>query len=341
MSLLDASNLSFVTKRSEKDREQEKARLAIIFDRYKDRLTMLPKEKDWVFENLYMYQGFWYMSNDLVSVQTLIALQETFEARPTDIYVVTLPKCGTTWIKALVFAIVNRNRYKNNSNSTHPLLMANPHNCVPFIETEFYKNKPTYVDGYSPRLFGTHTPYTSLPRSIIDSGCRIVYMCRNPKDVLVSLFHFVNKVRDKSRGLMTFEEAFELFRKGAMPYGPYWDHVKGYYDTSLEHPTRVLFLTYEGLKTETADHVKRLAMFLGYPFTEEEEAQGSAEEIVRLCSFENLKEVDKHGSFQGVPNEAFFREGKVGDWANHLNNDMNNILDQITRDKFHGLDISF
>ncbi|KAJ0791929.1 putative Sulfotransferase domain, P-loop containing nucleoside triphosphate hydrolase [Helianthus annuus] len=320
----------------------ETTNMALIFDRYKDRLATLPKEKGWITENLYMYQGFWHQSSRRISVETVMALQGTFKAHPTDIYLATLPKSGTTWLKALVFALVNRNRYKDDRFSTHPLLVSSPHNCLPFIETEIFRNTPTYVDSHSPRLFATHIPYTSLPQSILDSGCRLVYLCRNPKDVLVSMFHFANKLRDKSRGLLTFEETFELFSKGIMPTGPYWDHVKGYHKASLEHPEKVLFLTYEDMKIDTVNNVKRLARYLGYPFTEEEEAEGAVEGIVKLCSFENLSEVNKHGNLrEDIPNDTFFREGKVGDWTNHLTDEMSSILDDINKEKFYGLDITW
>ncbi|KAI3830187.1 hypothetical protein L1987_04321 [Smallanthus sonchifolius] len=158
-------------------------------------------------------------------------------------------------------------------------------------------------------------PYTSLPQSILDSGCRIVYMCRNAKDVLVSLFHFANKLRGNSHDLMTLEEAFEMFTKGVIPNGPYWDHVKGYYKVGLEQPTRIMFLTYEDMKMDTAKNLRRLAKFVGYPFTVEEDAKG-------------------------IPNQAFFREVKVGDWRNHLTAEMSQILDKITKEKFYGLDLT-
>ncbi|KAI3667358.1 hypothetical protein L6452_42414 [Arctium lappa] len=342
ISAFNVRSLSFITKCIDED-EHEKTNMALIFNKYNDRIATLPKEKGWITENLYMYQGFWHQSKRRISVETVMAVHDTFKARPTDIYLATLPKSGTTWLKALVFAIVNRNRYKHNSFSTHPLLNSNPHNCLPFIETEVFRNTPTYEnDPHSPRLFATHIPYTSLPRSILDSGCRMVYLCRNPKDVFVSMFHFANKLRDKSRGSMRFVEAFELFSKGVMPTGPYWDHVKSYHNVSLEHPTKILFLSYDDMKIDTATHVKRLSMFLGYPFTEAEETDGAVQEIVRLCSFENLSKVNKHGNLrEGIPNDAFFREGTVGDWSNHLTSEMSEILDQITEEKFHGLHISF
>ncbi|PWA76262.1 P-loop containing nucleoside triphosphate hydrolase [Artemisia annua] len=317
--------------------------MALIFDRYKDRLATLPKERGWMTENLYMYQGYWHQSMRRISVENVMAVQDTFKARPTDIYLATLPKSGTTWLKALVFAMVNRNRYKCKPLSTdHPLLVSNPHNCVPFIETKVFINMPTYADAHSPRIFATHIPYTSLPQSILDSSCRIVYLCRNPKDVLVSMFHFANKLREKSCSPLTFEETFELFSKGVMPMGPYWDHVKGYHEFSLECSENVLFLTYEDMKRDATNNVKRLAKFLGCPFTKEEEVNGVVQGIIELCSFENLREVNKQGNvFEGIPNNVFFREGNVGDWTNHLTDEMSQILDQITQEKFQGLDISF
>ncbi|KAJ9537352.1 hypothetical protein OSB04_030085 [Centaurea solstitialis] len=331
----NASPISF-TKPSEEEMERQRAKLSLLFDRYKHKFTTFPKENGWLGEILYMYQGFWLMSKTIYSVETVMAAQDTFRAHPNDIYLVSLPKSGTTWIKALVFATMNRNRYKNNNplSTDHPLLVSNPHHCVPFVEDESFRTNPSYRDTKSPRLFATHIAYSSLPQSILDSGCRLVYMCRNPKDVLVSLC--------KCLDLMTIEEAFGMFSRGVNPYGPYWDHVKAYYKASLEHPTRILFLTYENMKLDTVRNVKRLAEFLGFPFTEEEKTKGAVEEIVSLCSFENLSEVNKHGDFRsGVPNNIFFREGKVGDWRNHLTTEMGEILDQITKEKFNGLDISF
>nr|XP_043609628.1 flavonol sulfotransferase-like [Erigeron canadensis] len=326
------------------DHDAIKNNLTLFYDRYKATFTTFPKEKGWVSADLYMYQGFWFESAKTFSVMTAMAAQDEFKPHPSDIYLATLPKCGTTWLKALVFAIVTRDRYLHESASTNPLLFNNPHKLVPAIETEVLRNNPTYAEGHSPRLFSTHIPYTSLPESIVDFGCKMIYMCRNAKDVLVSLFHFSNKLRDTSRGLMTIEEAFEMFSKGISPNGPYWEHVKRYRKASLENPSKTLFLTYENMKSDTVNNVKNLADFLGYPFTEEEKSRGVMDEIASLCSFEKLSEANKHGDLiHGImPNSVFFRQGKVGDWTNYLTTpEMCQILDEITNKEFHGLDISF
>ncbi|KAJ0809062.1 putative Sulfotransferase domain, P-loop containing nucleoside triphosphate hydrolase [Helianthus annuus] len=336
MSMSIASHSSSPPPKAQYTDHDDEEKINAALNRYKEKIATLPKEKGWVTKDLYMYQGFWHQPGRINSIEALMAIQDTFKAHPTDIYLATMPKSGTTWLKALVFALVKRHEYKNNIKSTHPLLVSNPHVCLPGITIEIFRNTPFYAEGDSPRLFATHIPYPLLPQSILDSGCRLVYLCRNPKDVLVSLFHFANKLRDKSLGLMTFEEAYQLFSKGVMPNGPYWDHVKGYRKVSLEHPENVFFLTYEEMSVDIVDVVKRLANFLGYPFTEKEEAEGTVNEIVKLCGFKNLSEVNKHGL-----NNVFFREGKVGDWKNYLTDEMSRNLDEITEEKFKGLDISF
>ncbi|XP_031090905.1 flavonol 4'-sulfotransferase-like [Ipomoea triloba] len=192
----------------------------------------------------------------------------------------------------------------------------------------------------------THLGYPSLPQQIRSSSCRIVYVFRDPKDVFVSFWHFYAKLRpkDSSSSSISFPEAFNKFSRGVSPFGPYWDHVTGYYKASIQSPNRVFFLRYEDLKTDTVSHVKRLAEFVGQPFSEEEENEGAVRKIIDLCSFQKLSnlEVNKDGSrqrfvwTQGIPiaNNVYFRKGEVGDSKNHLSEEMREFLDQITEDKF-------
>ncbi|KAK8659047.1 hypothetical protein V6N13_029262 [Hibiscus sabdariffa] len=141
-------------------------------------------------------------------------------------------------------------------------------------------------------VLATHVPYSSLPRSVIDSGCKIVYICRDPKDSFVSLYHFnVNIQASQNAGAQPIDlnEAFELFCAGASIYGPYWDHVLGYWEASLEHPGKILFLKYEEMVDDTVLYVDKLAEFIGHRFSLEEQQQGVPKKIVKRCSFENLK----------------------------------------------------
>ncbi|KAK1272440.1 hypothetical protein QJS04_geneDACA021441 [Acorus gramineus] len=118
---------------------------------------------------------------------------------------------------------------------------------------------------------------------------------------------------------LPLDRAIESFVGGATPCGPFWDQAMGYYKESLESPKRVLFMRYEELHKDPFGELKRLAEFVGCPFTEEEERGGVVGEIVEMCGFERLVglEVNKRGKMEmgkvEVENRVFFRKGRVED----------------------------
>ncbi|XP_060204912.1 flavonol 3-sulfotransferase-like [Lycium barbarum] len=298
-------------------------------------LSELPKERGWLSDqHVRQYNGFWYPT---VILQGLIALQQNhYKPKPNDVLIASYPKSGTTWLKALLFSITNRAKYNFN---THPLLSSNPHVLVPHLEGYAFKHPTNPTPNSS--LMQSHLAFNSLP----ESNCKIVYVFRDPKDVLASLWHFVQKLRPKDLPPISLPEAFDQFTKGCSPFGPFWDHVMGYYKASLEFPKRVFFLKYEDLKKDPIFHAKRLAEFLGQPFSLKEESEGIVERITELCSFEKLSnlEVNKDGTRAGffiptIANNTHFRQGKVGDSENHLSREMIEVLDEITKQKL-GFDL--
>ncbi|XP_059294269.1 flavonol 3-sulfotransferase-like [Lycium ferocissimum] len=296
-------------------------------------ISDLPKERGWLTEYIHPYKGFWYATPVL---QGLIALQDNhFKLKPTDVLLASYPKSGTTWLKALLFAITNRPQYDFN---THPLLSSNPHELVPHLESYAFKYPTNPIPNSS--LMHTHLAFNSLPVTDGSSKCKIVYIFRDAKDVLASFWYFIQKLRPKDLPFISLPEAFDQFSKGYSPFGPFWDHVMGYYKASLEFPKMIYFLKYEDLKKDPKFHAKRLAEFLEKPFSLKEESEGSVEKIIELCSFEKLSnlEVNKEGThtdflFPTIANNIFFRQGKVGDSKNHLSKEMIEVLDEMTKQK--------
>ncbi|RVX13951.1 Cytosolic sulfotransferase 13 [Vitis vinifera] len=295
----------------EDEDEKEKAR-----KRNNEIISSLGKEEGWMEEYTYEYQGFWYPS--VTVVEGVMWVQQNFKPRHEDILLVTLPKSGTTWFKPLMFAVMNRTHFDL---STHPLLTTSPHDLVPFLELYLrhkipFPNPDTF---YPPQLFQTHIPFTSLSQYVMESQCRIVYICRNPKDVFVSTFYFLEKLRDKKLTSLSLEKAFELFCKGVSLYE-------------------------EGLLFSS----QKIAEFMGYPFSVEEEKQGVAHDILELCSFENLRnlKVNKTGKIitsnnNQVENHRFFRKGEVGDWKRHLTAEMEDGLNKLIEQKLAGSGLAF
>ncbi|XP_074375120.1 cytosolic sulfotransferase 5-like [Apium graveolens] len=301
-------------------------------------LSSLPKQK-WCRDDLvYQFDGFWFR---LPYLKGTLKFLNNFHPLPTDVMLASFPKTGTTWLKSLLFSITNRS-------SKHLLKSTNPHDLVPTLELQVYSSNLapgealTTCNGNA-RIFSTHVPYQLLSKSDIHSSeCRIVYVTRNPKDTLISLWHFVEKSQMSLIKPWTIEEAVDRFCDGVVPYGPYYDHVLRFQKESLERPQKVFFVSYEELKNDTKNQVKKLAEFLGCPFNKEEEA----EEIVKLCDIQTLKkhEVNKSSDLPNwfeLPYNSFFRQGDVGDYKNSLNSQMIQRIDDMTKDKFHGAGFMF
>ncbi|KAI4968494.1 hypothetical protein ZWY2020_045824 [Hordeum vulgare] len=307
----------------------------------KDFVATLPAREGWS-EPLVQYKKYWFRPRLLE--RTLI-VKQAFVPRADDIILATQPKCGTTWIKALAFTITNRSRYGFDQ---HPLLTRHPQHVVPFIEIAggVGANRPDIHALPSPRLLATHMPMSLLPLGTRSVGCRVVYLCRDPKDALVSRLHFENKVFPGTN--LSMDDAFGMFCEGFSPYGPFWNHCLEYWRESVARPDSVLFLKYEEIKSDPVDVVRKLAKFLGVPLTKEEESSGVAQEVVRLCSFEKLTSLEvnqvggvRHGDSLFMNNSVFYRKGEVGDWANHMSQEMGDKLDAIVQHKLEGSGLVF
>ncbi|WRX24787.1 Sulfotransferase domain - like 10 [Theobroma cacao] len=223
----------------------------------------------------------------------------------------------------------------------NPLLSLSPHQAVPFLKLNLYlkNHSPNLENIPQPRLFAAHTPYASLPPSVKEcSTSKIVYICRNPMDMFISHWHFTDKIQSENVDPLSLDEAFEMFCQGIYAFGPFPDHVLGYWMAKQENPNKIMFLKYEDLKEDIVFHITTLANFLG------RREKGVAEEIAKLCSLENLKgmEVNKSGKQPfGTPNTTFFRKGEVGDWSNYLTPSMVERFEKFVQEKFDKSGLTF
>ncbi|KAI3503431.1 hypothetical protein L1887_31872 [Cichorium endivia] len=324
------------TTESKEDAEYNK-----ICQEYKHLIKTIPNSKGWSGQTLYNYNCFWLTPTILKSN---LLLHTYFRSQPTDIVLASVMKSGTTWLKALMFSTLNRHRY---SFSDHPLLRHGPHSMLSFMDYESYPITDfTHIP--APRLFSTHFSLSLLPPCM--TSCKFVYICREPKDVFISNWHYMNKLRSKDLPPLSLDKAFDLFCQGMTAYGPSWEHVLQYWRASLESPDKILFLKYEEVKKQPEVVLRELAAFMGKPFTAEEVEKGVVESIVNLCSFENLSnlEVNKNGvekigkvDKMVLENRHFFRKGEIGDWENYLSEEMKQRIDGITHEKLKGSGLIF
>ncbi|KAJ3682013.1 hypothetical protein LUZ60_014586 [Juncus effusus] len=337
-----ASLWSFFGNQDNQQSEQEKEEEQEAYKKYEDIASRLPVQQT-IFAPLRQYKGSWYPGE---FAATTIAIEDTFKAQETDVILTTYPKSGTTWIKALIFTIMNREMY---SFDKHPLLDYSPHDCFPFLHT-LYEGKSVpkkFLESMpNPRLLATHIPFLTLPSSVSESGCRIIYLCREPKDALVSMGHYMSKIFPDFDVLASVKSMVKMACDGTFHFVSVWDHMLGYWNESLKRPDKVLFLKYEDLHEDTGGNVRRLATFLGRPFNDKEEREGIVGKIMEFCCLEEMKcrEVNKtgrHGGDVNFENSAFFRKGAIGDWKEHIPLELAQRFDTVMEEKLRGSGLSF
>ncbi|KAK6121658.1 hypothetical protein DH2020_044599 [Rehmannia glutinosa] len=233
-----------------------------IQSRVKEKLVNeLPKTPFWEARDVYQWEGFWIPST---VIKSAITFRSSFHARNDDIFLASSMKTGTTWLKSLTLCIMQKESHQTHENShKHDdiLIIENPHFHIPTVEATIHSTKDSQIDLYdasTPRLLHTHMPYAVLPDSVKNSACKIVYIARNPKDTLISMWHFFNSVSRPNQDPYPLEKAVDYFCSGIHLYGPFFEHVVEYWQESQKRPEKILFIKYEELKSEPKRQVSRL-----------------------------------------------------------------------------------
>src|SRR6185436_8589797 len=99
-----------------------------------------------------------------------------FKPNPTDVFIVTPPKCGTTWMQQIVHGLRTRGSMDFDDISR----------VVPWINMAHDMEIDIYAPQVArPRAFKTHTPLHEL-----SSGGKYIVVLRDPRDALLSHYHF-------------------------------------------------------------------------------------------------------------------------------------------------------
>ncbi|UYV67143.1 hypothetical protein LAZ67_4004069, partial [Cordylochernes scorpioides] len=260
-----------------------------------------------------------------------------------DMFVVTFPKCGTTWTQAIVLLILNKGKpFKN---------IGEFFKRSPFLEmcgAEAVAMMPR------PGVLKLHLTYEQTPQN---SKAKYIYVVRNPKDTCVSFYHHT-----KGWGLYgftgSFSDFFDIFYKGENDFGEYFEHVMSWY--KHRDDPNVLFILYEDLKKDTKGMVMKIAKFLGpewekllidepqvledvlkYSSINEMKQMVKAQDLVAASqSEENVPQGLRHiasqmanvGAGSLMKDFEFVRKGVVGDWKNHFTEEQAKKLDDKTRE---------
>ncbi|KFM74406.1 hypothetical protein X975_18649, partial [Stegodyphus mimosarum] len=161
-----------------------------------------------------------------------------YKPKTDDVFIVTYPKCGTTWMQTIILYIFQKGRELDCQEDFHKL--------CPFLDvmgTEAISAMPR------PGALKTHLPYSLVPYS---AAAKYIFVARNPKDCCVSLYYHTISRPGFEYGDAEFDDFFELFMDGEVIYNDYFDHLMSWYPHCNER--NVYYTTYETMKRNTEDN---------------------------------------------------------------------------------------
>lgn len=250
---------------------------------------------------------------------------DQWSARDGDVIIASYPKTGTTWLREVVRQIVNYGDEK---------LLETSKMCeIPFLG--YLEAGPTckyeIVDSLplKRRVWGTHVSRELVnTEKLTKNGVKIIYIMRNPKDMVVSMKKFFEGMPWMQVPNLKphFPGDFEGFVKsqieGNMPmqmkFGEWYvHHAKGW--MQMRGNSNFHFVYYENMKKDPKEELNRLCKFLGCNLNSEQ-----IDDIADKTSFDSMKKTSGYagGSI------TMFRKGGVGNWKEHFTVALSELVDK-------------
>ncbi|GLD47383.1 sulfotransferase family 5A, member 1 [Lates japonicus] len=264
--------------------------------------------------------------------QESLELALKFPFRDTDILIVSYPKSGTTWMQEIVSLISSR----GDPHLTHTV----PNWArAPWLE-QYYCAAVLETSSTVPRVITTHLPHHLLGPALQGSRAKVIYVSRNPKDVVVSFYHF-HKMANFLPDAGTFPEFLNRFLEGTLCFGSWFDHIKGW-TSETATMNNLLHITYEEMLLDLHGAIKRVSSFLQCPLVDDE-----VNNCVQHCSFSSMKN-NKMVNYTMVPDDimdhskgSFMRKGKTGDWKNMFTEEQNQYFESTFKSKMQDCTLEF
>jgi len=216
-----------------------------------------------------------------------------------DVFVVSYPKSGNSWVRFLIANLVAPGR---------PVDFSSVQQIVPGIDwlsANALRRLP------HPRLLKSHEYFD--PRY-----GKLLYLVRDPRDVVVSYYHHHIRSRLIPEGY-PMEQYVARFLAGRLdPYGSWHEHV-GSWRGARESDPGFLLMRYEDLSAAPERGLRRIADFLGL--------RPSDAELELACarsSFEAMRKLERfQAETEGTLSplrvqRPFVRSGTVGGWRREL-----------------------
>ena len=251
---------------------------------------------------------------------------DNFNTKDGDVFVATYVKAGTTWTQQIIHQLLRKGEPGGNYTETVPWLEAAASELLQPREMAHHtldsiNNLP------APRYFKTHATVSDLPRG--KANIKVIYVARNPKDSMVSLYHHAKSKPEfgYTGDIQTF---FNIFLSNKAENASWFNHVIDWYNKCKAEPSTHLFLQYEEMYQNPSKAVKTIANFLNIDVNDEI--------IAKVVKNSSISEMRSSSNMAGLNH---FRQGGYGNWRNVFTVGMNELFDDVYAYKMKDTDLKF
>ncbi|MFM2136744.1 MAG: hypothetical protein RL021_2144 [Bacteroidota bacterium] len=213
-----------------------------------------------------------------------------FTVRESDVFIVSYPKSGNTWVRFIIANLLSQDQVINFRN-------------IEDIVPDIHKSLNNIPQMKGRRIMKYHEPFFEyFPNTI--------YIVRDGRDALVSYYHY-----NMDSG--QFQGTFDDFLKSDiyLRFGSWQDHVTRAMEQRLRYPDRILFIRYEDMLSDLPGNIRKIAKYCGIPLTEE-----LVHSTADKCSFQALQQNERtYGSETLDKKINFFRKGTKEQWKDYFN----------------------
>ena len=243
---------------------------------------------------------------------------------------------GTVWMKFIAALVMSEGKMPENLPFASKVHLEF---CFPDASEEEVLKR--IQDSPSPRLLSSHAHLRFIEKQVMKDKVRVIVVMRNPKDTLVSLYHFyqIGKALGFYKG--TWDEFFQLFKEKRLWGGDMFDFNTAWW--KVRDQDNIFITTYEEMKKDHEGVVRKVAKFLGKELSDE-----VVQKIVELTGFEQMKSnplvngegMAKSGLFD-YSKSQFMRKGHVGDWKNYFTEDQAKYIQELCDQRYSPIGLSF
>jgi hypothetical protein len=230
-----------------------------------------------------------------------------------DIYLVSYPKSGNTWLRFLIANVL-----KTHFEIDRSVNFFSIHELIPDIHTSRYLRECGYFDEFNlPRIIKSHANYNPYYN-------RVILLVRDPRDVCVSYYYFL-----RQRGTIPISWTISDFIRNKKYGVTAWvKHSQSWY--RLLHDRQIIqVFRYEDLLTQPEVELAKIADLLGIQITAE-----SINQAIKLASKSAMKHSENtHLSSYLIENPSmeFVRQAKA-DLGKELSPEDKLYIEDITQD---------